>query len=174
MLVDWEVEVGGDVQVIDAAWPGFVDLRKSPELVREMEECRAWPELVDPLQRLNAVGSPVWTTKCDAWRMLNFAAEDGDEYDAGPEDVCAVACYIDLLAWPGVRQAEDFCRGMKGKLGLVTERGSRVEFVVRRARLAEGEEGIGISAYTAGCGVNVDEARARLGCALAAWVNCVR
>jgi hypothetical protein len=30
MEADWEFEVGGDAPVIDALWPGFVDLRLSP------------------------------------------------------------------------------------------------------------------------------------------------
>ncbi len=174
MLADWEVEVGGDAQVIDAAWPGFVDLRTRPERVSELEECRAWPELVAPLQALNAKGSLVWTTKCDAWTMLNFAAEDRDEYDAGPGDECAVACYVDLLAWPSVKRAEDFCRALKASLAEFAIRGARVEFVVRRARLAEGAEGFGVTVYTAGCGRTHAEARSRLGSALGAWANSVR
>jgi hypothetical protein len=33
---DWEFEVGGDAPVIDALWPGFVDLRlpSRPEIAR--------------------------------------------------------------------------------------------------------------------------------------------
>ena len=38
MEADWEVEVGGGAPVIEADWPGFVDLRGEPERVNEMEE----------------------------------------------------------------------------------------------------------------------------------------
>ncbi len=31
MEADWEFEVGGDAPVIEAHWPGFVDLRQNPE-----------------------------------------------------------------------------------------------------------------------------------------------
>ena len=35
MEADWEFEVGGDAPVIDACWPGFVDLRRIPGAARE-------------------------------------------------------------------------------------------------------------------------------------------
>ena len=35
MEADWEFEVGGDAPVIEARWPGFVDLRRNPERAME-------------------------------------------------------------------------------------------------------------------------------------------
>jgi hypothetical protein len=38
MEADWEFEVGGDAPVIEAPWPGFVDLRLHPERAWQLSE----------------------------------------------------------------------------------------------------------------------------------------
>jgi hypothetical protein len=70
MEADWEFEVGGDATVpeapiIDACWSGFVDLQSAPERARLLPEASQFPALADALVKLNGVGSPVWTSKCD-------------------------------------------------------------------------------------------------------------
>ena len=54
MEADWEVEIGGDAPVIDAQWPGLVDLRANPERVCEIAEASAFPPLADLLLALNS------------------------------------------------------------------------------------------------------------------------
>jgi hypothetical protein len=180
MLMDWEIEIGSaassgvstEAPIIDAAWPGFVDLRKEPTRAAEFDECRAWPELIAPLIALNSTVSLLWTSKCDAWIIDNFAAEDRDEYAASDEDTHAVACYIDLLDWPDHNAAIELCRKLKVQLAAIDLTSSRVDLVVRRALLAGNREGLGITAYTAGCGPTQAQARAQLASALTALVNC--
>ena len=38
MEADYEVEAGGEAPVIEALWPGFVDLRLQPERIGEIQE----------------------------------------------------------------------------------------------------------------------------------------
>ncbi len=172
MLVDWEIELGGDAHIIDAAWPGFIDLRKDPASATELDESREWPELVAPLIALNSATSPLWTSKCDAWIVEDFAAEDRDEYDASDEDTHAVACYIDLLEWPSHEAAVEFCRALKNELTAVELQTSRIDLIVRRAFLPGNREGFGVTAYAAGCGATESHARQQLAAALTALVNC--
>lgn len=172
MLADWEIEIGGDALIIDAAWPGFIDLRKEPTRAAELAECREWPELIAPLTALNSADSPLWTSKCDAWTLDNFAAEDRDEYAARSEETHAVACYIDLLAWSDHDAAVAFCRAVVKRLTQLELGSSRIDLIVRRANLPGGREGFGITAYAAGCGSGPASAREQLAAALAALVNC--
>jgi hypothetical protein len=103
MEADWEFELGADAAgqaapVIDAAWPGWVDLRRSPELARQLPEAAAFPALAEALIRLNSAASPVWSAKCDYWSSLEAGEFDPDELDAPPGCTShATGCYIDLL-----------------------------------------------------------------------------
>jgi hypothetical protein len=113
MEADWEVEVGPEAPVIDALWPGFVDLRSAPRQAHTFPEVAQLPPLAAVLARLNAPASPVWTSRCDVWPLEDF---DPDEMDA-PRGVAlhALACYIDLLPgsrvqWPQLALAVDWCK----------------------------------------------------------------
>src|SRR5208337_4431139 len=97
MEADWEFEVGGNAPVIETHWPGFVDLRQNPERARQLPEAAQLPGLAEVLAKLNAVDSPVWTSKCDVWPHLEPDEFDPDELDAPPGCSYAMGCYIDLL-----------------------------------------------------------------------------
>ena len=43
MEADWEIEVGGKAPVIEARWPGFVDLRLHPERASQFPEAAELP-----------------------------------------------------------------------------------------------------------------------------------
>ncbi len=85
MEADWEVEIGGDAPVIEAEWPGFIDLRMQPSRISDIAEATAFLPLADFLSALNQESSQVWTSKCDVWEP----------------DLTATACYIDLLPRDG-------------------------------------------------------------------------
>jgi len=152
---DWEVEVGGDAPIIDAQWPGFVDLRATPERMVEIAEARALPPLADLLLALNSERSLVRTSKCDVWQP-----EPG-----------AYACYVDLLPVRGGlfaewERAEAFCRVVVKRItpratssanmqpgrhpilaaGNESEVGATILLVVRRAVTGQ-SEGFGVTAY---------------------------
>ncbi|HWE85227.1 MAG TPA: hypothetical protein VG267_09805 [Terracidiphilus sp.] len=177
MEADWEFEIGPDAPVIDAAWPGLVDLRDHPDRIREIGETLA-AGLAPALLRLNSPASPVWTAKCDMWEP---GAVDPDEMDAtAGEAAFARACYIDLLpregsGWSGPSLSpsllEAFCRRLCAALKAIPARNCRVDLVARRAILHAGREALGITAYLTACGSAEDRAAAALAAALAALAD---
>ena len=173
MEADWEVEIGGQAPVIHTDWAGFIDLRLAPERVRQLPETNQLPALAGTLFRLNSPSSPVWTSKCDVWHPDTF---DPDELDAPPgERNCAIACYIDLLPrgdqpWTDPMDAVAACKILCVRLRVVALRRCRVDLVVRRASIAPGPLGLGITAYFTGCGSTSADAATALASALAAFV----
>jgi hypothetical protein len=143
MEADWEVEIGGGAPVIEALWPGFIDLRSNRAGGGEMgvliAEAAAFAPLGNLLWALNGRESPVWTSKCDVWE---------------PEPA-SLAIYIDMLpregiVFAGLQQAEEFCREYIARLETcapeVCGPGCRIDLVIRQAIAGEAE-GLGITAY---------------------------
>jgi hypothetical protein len=184
MEADWEFEAGGDAPVIDACWPGLVDLRRTPERAWNLPETAQFPALAETLARLNAVASPVWTSKCDVWLHLEAGEFDPDELDAPPGcSAHAMGCYIDLLPgngqqWLPPDRAAAWCKRICGLLCAVPLRCCRADFVIRRALLtpdptdAERME-LGITAYLTSCGASPAKAAQTLEAALAAFADAL-
>lgn len=176
MEADWEFDVGSKSPLIDAVWPGFVDLRSDPLRVELIAECRQLPELADALLRLNTPSAPVWTSKCDLWRPDRF---DPDELDApGDAAAGAIACYVDLLPksdqqWLSPALIEHSCRDFCRRLHTIPLRCCRVDFVIRRARIPADQFTFGITGYLVACGPSEDEAKTRLADALSIAVDSV-
>ena len=176
MEADWEMEVGGDAPVIDALWPGLLDLRIDSERVSELPEVAAMPALADALVALNAPASPVWTAKCDVWPVDAF---DPDELDAPHEDgLQAIGCYIDLLPrraaqWRGPEDAADWSKGVCDRMRTLRLSCCRVDLVVRGARLAPEKLDYGVTAYLTAAGAGPGAASDALGAALAALADTV-
>ena len=176
MEADWEFELGGDCPLIDAAWPGFVDLRRYPERVHQIAEARQVAGLESALVRLNSAQSPVWTSKCDVWSVADF---DPDELDALPGLAAAgAAMYLDLLprngrGWGAPENAEKACRGLCGRLEAISLRGCRVDLVIRNARVAADSYTLGVTAYLVACGPSRDSAKVQLSSVVEALVESV-
>jgi hypothetical protein len=174
MEADWEVEIGGQAPVIEAYWTGFIDLRLAPERAQQLHEAAQLPALAHTLVRLNAPSSPVWTSKCDVWHPDTF---DPDELDAPPgRRSCAIACYVDLLPrgdrpWPDPQDAIAACNSLCARLRDVALPCSRADLIVRRAFIAPGLLGVGVTAYFTACGSTSEDAAAALASALAAFVD---
>jgi hypothetical protein len=167
MEADWEVEIGGGAPVIEAEWPGFVDLRTHPERIAEIAEAVVFPPLAALLLVLNAPGSPVWTSKCDVW-------EPEPEPESEPGSA-AQASYIDLLLREGKvfshwQDAEAFCREYVARLAQIALPPNSAEctldLVIRQA-VAGQAEGFGITAY-----LSADAATA-LASAMAAFADAL-
>jgi hypothetical protein len=158
MEADWEFEIGSDAPVIEACWPGFVDLRQTPNAAWDLPEVIELPALAQVLSRLNLPTSPVWTSKCDYWPAISHGEFDPDELDAPPE--CAhygAGCYIDMLPksdqqWPSPAMISADCKRLCDRLRAVPLRCCRVDLVIRRAAIAPDLWGTGITAYIAACG----------------------
>jgi hypothetical protein len=193
MEADWEIEIGPEAPVIEAMWPGFVDLRRAPERIREIEEARRFPPLAEALISLNrpesysdsgigsdaASSSRVWTAKCDLW-ILDPSLDpwDPDELDAASsESVAALACYIDLLgrdAWvfAWLDELETWASAIVHRLRQTICRCCRADLVIRRAFKGD-QETLGITVYTTACGADAVAAEGALRDALMALVGAI-
>ena len=176
MEADWEAEIGKEAPVIDASWPGFVDLRVAPERAAQLPEAQQLPALADALVRLNAPCSPVWTAKSDVWDPDEF---DPDELDA-PADAgtYAIACYIDLLPrtdqqWPTPADAIAAAKAISARITPVVLRSCRADLVLRRAFIAPARPDLGITAYLTAIGSTRMEAVSTLAAALRIFVDAV-
>lgn len=165
MEADWEVEIGGDAPVIEAHWPGFVDLRMAPNRAAELTETRQLPGLTAALTLLNSHDSPVWTSKTDVFVP---DAIDRDELDADAASAGhRLACYVDVLPrgdrqWATPAMAVSDCKQICGSLREIALRCCRVDLVVRRAVVARDKDDHGITAYLSACGATEGEAKATL------------
>jgi hypothetical protein len=106
MLSEWSVECGVDDPVLVVPWTDpddpsrhFIDLRENPYDLDWLEEAAQHPPLLHALRALNANRSPVFTAKCDVWRLALDELEPlRHELDLIPEDApVGIASYIDLL-----------------------------------------------------------------------------
>ena len=184
MEADWEFEVGPDAAglaapVIDALWPGFVDLRRAPELAWHLPEAAQLPALAEALAKLNAAASPVWSCKCDFWPRLEADEFDAGELDAPPCCIAhAVGCYIDLLPrdsarWAQPAIAEAVCKRVCSLLRAVLLRCCRTDLVIRRAFITTYGMDLGITAYITSCGPSSTEAERTLAAALTALIDAL-
>ncbi len=176
MEADWEVEIGNDAPVIDASWPGFVDLLVTPDQAAQLPEARQFPALAGALVRLNAPFSPVWTTKSDVWQPQEF---DPYELDAPAEaGKYAIACYVDLLPrsdpqWPTPDAAIAAAKAIGAGVTPSGLRCCRADLIVRRAFIAPARPDVGITAYLTACGSTRMEAARTLTAALDIFVDAV-
>lgn len=176
MEADWDVEIGNDAPVIDACWPGFVDLRVTPDQAAHLPEARELPALADALVRLNERISPVWTAKSDVWHPDEF---DPDELGApAGAGKYAIACYVDLLPrsdrqWPAPDEAIEAAKAICARITPATLRCCRADLVVRRAFISPARQDLGITAYLTACGSTRVEAAATLAVALRIFADAV-
>jgi hypothetical protein len=172
MEADWSVALAPDDPMIIVPWAApaddaprckFLDLRRDPNLIDEMDEARSQPLLRAALLRFNGAQSPLWTAKCDVWRSsVREGAQPYDPYEmnADPnETLFGAGSYIDLLPRDGLLatsfdRQERWIRSMTGKLRSVPVRAARAEFVLRLAEV-DGVPGFGVTWFVEGCGATV-------------------
>jgi len=99
MQSDWTVACAADDPKVVIPWAGkdpllrFVDLRQSPEALREIPEAAEYPCVAAALRRWNQPDTSLFTAKCDVW---SYPAKLFDAEDL-PEFAFARGSYIDLL-----------------------------------------------------------------------------
>ncbi len=179
MEADWEVEIGGDVPVIEKQWPGFADLLSHPDRAFQLQESSQLAGLAEVLIDLNAASSPVRTSKCDVW-TLTSEEFDRIELDAGPHSATnACACYLDLLpstgdVWVTADQAVSAGKEICSSLRSIALTNCRADLIVRSAELAPAEWAHGITAYVTACGGSPESASANLLAGLWALTRAVK
>jgi hypothetical protein len=160
---DWSVEIGAGLAVIEADWPGFVDVRRHPFRLAEIAEANAYPALRDVLIELNDPFSRMFSVKSDVW-ALETGEIDADEFGCTVSETRAgLASYVDLvllddLLFSAFAWHERWVRAATDRLHVLELSGGRVELVVRVA-VVGGREGFGVTLYAAGCGVDTQAAR---------------
>lgn len=100
MQSDWTVACAADDPEIVIPWSGkdpalrFVDLRQSPQDLREIPEAAEYPCVAAALRRWNQPDTALFTAKCDVWSYPAklFDAEDLSEF------AFARGSYIDLVS----------------------------------------------------------------------------
>src|SRR5271154_6488263 len=98
MDADFSIELGREDPVLDFPWSdpagkfAYVDLKRRPELMAQVGEAAAFPELAEFLRAMNSARSMVETAKCDAWATRELSAEE-DVYEASHKFVS----YVDVV-----------------------------------------------------------------------------
>ena len=183
MEADWEVEIGPDAPLIDAFWPGLVDLRTNPQLAHTLAETETVPTLADVLQKLNSPASPIWTAKCDVWSLSQEEFQDSGfdplEMACSPASAQqAWACYIDLLpagnnSWTAPEATIAWSKALCGQLHTLPLNCSRADLIIRSAVIPASDHALGITAYLTACGPTSEHAKRTLQAALEAFADAV-
>ncbi|HWG40136.1 MAG TPA: hypothetical protein VN658_06290 [Candidatus Acidoferrales bacterium] len=144
MQADFSVELGGDAPALEIPWRSndprvrYYDLKIHPELVLQIPEAVAYPELGLFLSRINAAGFPLATAKCDAWPSSEVAPEEqifGDR---------KFVSYVDLIFVNekdrcSFEKNEAFAKELCRLLGHAPEIAATVELVIRHCYCQQGQ-----------------------------------
>jgi hypothetical protein len=147
--------------VLDFPWNdpagklAYADLKRHPELLAEIEEAEAFPELRDFLRMLNSPQSMVETAKCDAWTTLELTPEE-EVFEASHK----FASYVDIVfssldARRSLSIHEEFARKLVGLLRRAPEIPSSAEACVRRCLFggeSDLQDGFYCTLYVSGYG----------------------
>jgi hypothetical protein len=182
MFCEWAVECGADDPVLVLPWSDpdepsrhFIDLRENPDDLDWLEEASQYPSLLHALRALNAARSPVFTAKCDVWKMSDDELEAlRHELDIIPEDgCCGLASYVDLLwrersIFVSFHQHEQLMHRIARLAAPLEHPYAIIECVLRPALLdlTTPQEGFAISLYVKAIGYDQQAAEARWGSAL--------
>jgi hypothetical protein len=158
MDADFSIELGNEDPVLDFPWTDpagklfYVDLKRCPELLAQIEEAGKFPELGEFLRTVNSARSMVETAKCDAWATTELSAEE-EVYNASHK----FASYVDVvfsdidvrLSSLGLDQSlsvsihEQFARKLVELLRRAPETLSTAEVCVRRCYFGiDGDDGV--------------------------------
>src|ERR1700693_1896142 len=98
MDADFSIELGSDDPVLDFPWKDeagnllYVDIKRHPELIDQIEEAQGFPEIKSFFWLVNSSRTGVETAKCDAWSTTELSPEE-EIYDAS----CKFENYVDIV-----------------------------------------------------------------------------
>jgi len=136
MQADFAVELGPDAPALEIPWHSndpqvrYYDLKSHPELVPQLPEAQAYPELASFLSRINATGFSLTTAKCDAWSTSEVTPEEemfGDRKFVSYIDLV----FVDQEDRCSFEKHEVFVRELCGLLSHAPEIPAAVELVIR-------------------------------------------
>ncbi len=183
MDADFAVELGSDDEVLEMPWaaleggPRYLDIKRNPALLEQLEEASRFPEFAEFLKVVNSPGSILETAKCDAWSTDEIHPEE--EIYALPHKF---GCYVDLLFSEKAQQLsfefhERAAKKLANLLEKVPDIPARAEFLIRRCyyRLGdETKEGFYITFYLFGYGKDEEHARRQWSIGLNLVENALR
>jgi len=182
MDADFSIELGPEDPVLDFPWRdpagklAYLDLKRRPELMTQVEEAATFPELGEFLQAMNSARSMAETAKCDAWATTELSAEE-EIYDASHK----FASYVDVVfssieARLSLSAHEQFARSLVQLLRRTPETPSAAEVCVRRCYFREDggvREGFYCTLYVNGYGNEGADARQNWGVGLKLMGNAI-
>jgi hypothetical protein len=182
MDADFSIELGADDPVLDFPWTdpsgkfAFVDLKRHPESLAQIEEAQTFPELNEFLRTLNSPRTLMETAKCDAWATTELAPEE-EIYNTSHK----FASYVDVVfcetdARLSRQRHEQFAKKLVELLRRAPELPSSAEACVRRCFFdhnSEVQEGFYVTLYVSGYGDDEASARQRWGVGLKLAGNAV-
>jgi hypothetical protein len=186
---DFSVELGADDETLEVPWaaesgsPRYYDLKRHPELLLNLEEAVAAPELGEFLSKVNSPQSPLETAKCDAWPSADMNPEE-EIFEATHK----FGSYVDLLFSDEAKrfsfpQHEHLAKRLIQLLQRAPEIPAAAEFLIRRCYYHEqdeapGEEeirdGLYITFYLFGYGEDDAQSRQRWVIGLKLVQNAIR
>ena len=138
MHADFSVELGHDDPVLEIPWASadgsirYYDLKKYPELIQQIPEAIAHPEINAFLTRINADGSPLETAKCDAWLSHEIAPEEeifgGDRKFVSYIDIL----FVDETVRNSFARHEEYAKELCCLLNRAPDIAATIELVIRR------------------------------------------
>jgi hypothetical protein len=186
MLADFSVELGRDDPALELPWSSedaairYYDLKGHPELLVELPEAAANPELATFLGRINAAEFPLATAKCDVGPSQEIFPEE-EIFNAEHK----FTSYVDLVfcdksARLSFQKHEDLAKSLCRLLKQAPEIAASVEFVIRRCYFHDemrenddSESGFYITCYVSAFGASEQEARKQWTIALALVQNAL-
>jgi hypothetical protein len=172
---DFAIELGADDEVLEMPWAApdgslrYLDLKRYPELLREIQEVQRAPELGDFLVTANSPSGILESAKCDVWSSDQMNPEEeifGSKTKFGG--------YVDLLfsqepSRLSFEQHENAVRRLTKILQQAPGISAAAEFLVRRCyyhRDQQVVEGFYVTLYLFGYGADENEARRQWGAGL--------
>ena len=143
MQADFSVELGGDAPALEIPWNSndpnvrYYDVKNHPELVQQIPEAVAYPELGSFLSRINAPGFPLASAKCDVWLSREVAPEEeifGDRKFVSYIDLV----FVDEADRCSLEKHEAFAKELCRLLGHAPEIAATVELVIRHCYYHQG------------------------------------
>jgi hypothetical protein len=184
---DFAVELGADDETLELPWsapggPRYLDLKRRPELLLEIEEARRHPELGEFLRAINSTLSLFQSAKCDTWSSTEINPEEeifGAAWKFGS--------YVDLVfaaksSRISFSEHEQRAKQLTVLLQRAPEIPSSAEFLIRRCFYHDGgepqnggvEEGFYITSYVFGYGDDEEQAKQRWMIGLKLLENAIR
>jgi hypothetical protein len=166
MDADFSIELSQEDPVLDFPWKDpagrliYVNLKRHPELLPQVEEAVKFPALGEFLRTLNSPRSVLETAKCDAWATTDINAEE-EIYNASHKFVSYVDAVFSGIDVPklSLQEAlavhEKFAGKLVDLLRRTPETPSSAELCIRRCYYIEDSgvrEGLYFTLYVSGYG----------------------